>query len=354
MLKNLQSLSLSQRRFVFFLIFGGILALLVGVTAVLIASALTSSQRQVSVALDESLTVREFAALPGGDAYPASVAVATDGTIYTGSFASGAIFRVSPDGSAVTEMPGTRDAIGAALGMTVAGDALLVIDRLDSDPRGSGGALVRVPLDGSEIDTFFAIPPDGFVSPHDVAVDGDGRVYVSDSGTNQVWRFDADGGSPSVWWIPPAAPVRRAINGLAYDPTRGAMMITEPEQNIIYRVTLADSLTEVFYAAPPDERNPPGFNGITITPDGIIYVAAQGQNGIALMQMTDPPSETGAALTYIAGAFRGASDVAFDPTRNRLLVTNFDQASLVLPLVQPQLPFALDVIELPAPAQQIT
>ena len=51
----------------------------------------------------------------------------------------------------------------------------------------------------------------------------------------------------------------------------------------------------------------------------------------------------------IAGHFRGASDVEF-AAPNRLYVTNFDQSSIVLPIVRPQLPFAIDVIELsPAP-----
>ncbi|MCS7070107.1 MAG: hypothetical protein NZM00_01265, partial [Anaerolinea sp.] len=86
-----------------------------------------------------------------------------------------------------------------------------------------------------------------------------------------------------------------------------------------------------------ERANPPGFDGITVTNDGTIYTAALGQNGIARVDDGD--------LDYIAGMFRGASDVAFAPP-NRLYVTNFDQAALVLPLIQPQLPFAIDVIEL--------
>ncbi|MCZ2097353.1 MAG: hypothetical protein LC121_14045 [Anaerolineae bacterium] len=49
-------------------------------------------------------------------------------------------------------------------------------------------------------------------------------------------------------------------------------------------------------------------------------------------------------LDYVAGLFRGSSDVEY-AAPNRLYVTNFDQASIVIPVVRPQLPFAIDVIE---------
>jgi sugar lactone lactonase YvrE len=359
MFKDFRNLSLAQRRLVFFLVFGGGLALLVGVTVILAASALTSGQRQLSRALVDGVSVREFAALPDSDAYPAAVAVAPDGTVYTGSFGSGALFRITPDG-AVSEIAGTRDAIGAVFGLAVAPDgALLVIDQIDTDPRSAGGALIRIPLnpDGTlagEIDTFYALPEDGqgYLSPHDVATAPDGTIYVSDSGRNQVFRFNSDGSGGAVWWVPPSTTTRIAISGLAIDPVTESLLITEPEQNTIFRVRLADGTTDAIYQHQPNQPNPPGFNGITVTPDGVIYVAALGQNGIAIVQPPDSPSgdlnNPGSTLNYIAGLFRGASDVAFDESRNRLFVTNFDQSALVIPLVQPQLPFAIDVIELEA------
>jgi sugar lactone lactonase YvrE len=359
MFKDFRSLSLAQRRLVFFLVFGGGLALIVGVTVILAASALNSGQRQLSRALVDGVVVREFAALPDSDAYPAAVAVAPDGTVYTGSFGSGALFRITPDG-AVSEIAGAREVIGAAFGLAVAPDgALLVIDQIDTDPRSAGGALIRVPLtsDGAlagEIDPFFALPADGqgYLSPHDVAVAPDGAIYVSDSGRNQVFRFNADGSGGAVWWTPPSSSSRIAVGGLAVDPVTESLLITEPEQNTIFRVRLADGSTDALYQHQPGQPNPPGFNGITVTPDGVVYAAALGQNGVAIVQPPDAPSgdpnNPGSTLLYIAGLFRGASDVAFDPSRNRLFVTNFDQSALVIPLVQPQLPFAIDVIELGA------
>ena len=85
-------------------------------------------------------------------------------------------------------------------------------------------------------------------------------------------------------------------------------------------------------------QNAPGFDGVTVTPNGDIYVAALGQNGVARV--------AGGELTYIAGLFRGASDVDYSAAIDSLYVTNWNQTPLVIPGDQPQLPFALDIIDL--------
>jgi sugar lactone lactonase YvrE len=332
-------MSIWQRRLVFFLIFGGGLLLLLAVTLLLVNQSLNSGARVTSVVLVPDVTVRQFAALPDDDAYPAAIAVAPDGTVYTGSFATGAIWAISPDGG-VRELPGARDAIGAVMGLAVASDgALIVIDQLDTDPRSLGGKVVRVSDD--EVTAFADV---GFVAPNDLAVDAQRRVYVSDPGANRIWRFDADGTNGAVWWISPAqvdpeAETQPAVTGLAYDPVGDAIIVTDPELNDVYRVAVADAATEVIYRH-DDRSNPPGFDGVTVTPDGSIYVAALGQNGVARV--------VEGRLDYIAGLFRGSSDVEF-AAPNRLYVTNWDQASLAPVaglIVHPQLPFALDVIEL--------
>ncbi len=335
MLRNIASMSLWQRRLVFFLIFGGGILALLAVTLLLVSSTLNGSSRVSSVALVPEVTVSQYAALPDDDAYPATVAVAPDGTVYTGSFATGAVWSITPDGT-VREIPGTRDAIGAVRGMTVAPDgSLLVVDQLDTDPRSAGGKVVRVA--GGDVSTFADM---SFISPNDVAIDSAGRVYVSDSGTNEIWRFDADGSNGAVWWQSPAqGDVHPAVSGLAYDALDDALIVTDPEVNEVYRVAVGDASTEVLYShgSRPDA---PGFDGVTVTPDGAIYVAALGQNGVA--RVSD------GALDYIAGLFRGASDVSY-AAPDRLYVANFDQSSIVLPLVHPELPFAIDVIEFQNP-----
>ena len=337
-MRNLQYLSPIQRRLVFFLIFGGGLLLLLAVTVLLAWQSLSSAARTQAVALSDRVAVREFAVLPDDDAYPAAVAATPNGAIYTASYATGALWSVDAAG-AVSEVAGSRERFGAITGLEVSADgALLIVDQLDTDPRSAGGVLWRVMPDGG-ISEFGAPPPDRiWISPQDVAVDAAGFVYVTDSGHNEVWRFNPDGSAATVWWSSARAEgdAQHALNGLAYDAARQAMVITDPEVNRIYRVALADGATEVLYDH-GSQPNTPGFDGAVVLPDGTIYVAALGQNGI--VRVADGQIE------YIAGLFRGSSDLAYIAP-DRLIVANFDQSSLVLPLVTPQLPFALDEIDL--------
>jgi sugar lactone lactonase YvrE len=341
-MQNFRRLPVAQRRIVFILVFVGILMGLVLLTLLLAGQALNSGERVVSQALVPEVTVRQFAALPDDDAYPAAVAVAPDGTVYTGSYASGAVWAIDPDGN-VRELPGAREAIGAVTGLAVAPDgSILVVDQEDTDPRSAGGSVQRIAADGS-VSLFATISDErGFVAPNDIVIDGSGAIYVSDPGRNEIWRFSDEAGSVTgdVWWVPPAPAegTTNSITGLAYDPTRDAIVVTDPEANKVYRIAIADGSVETVYQH-GSRANPPGFDGATVAPDGTLYVAALGQNGIAIVNNGD--------LDYIAGLFRGASDVEY-AAPNRLYVTNFDQTSIVVPIVEPQLPFALDVIELNA------
>jgi hypothetical protein len=239
----------------------------------------------------------------------------------------------------VVEVPNTRDQIGAVSGLALLPDgALIVVDAISSDPRSAGGALWRVTSDG--VVTHYGSAEDNaaLVAPDDVTLDAVGRVYITDRGRNLVLRFATDGTQSEVWWSDdelPAVDRQRALTGLAYDPIQDAILITEPELGDIYRVTVADRAVDVIYRH-GERANAPGFNGIDVAPDGTIYAAAQGQNGIARVQ--------DGALDYIAGLFRGASDVAYSD--GRLFVPNFDQTSLIVPLYRPALPFAIDVITL--------
>ena len=84
-------------------------------------------------------------------------------------------------------------------------------------------------------------------------------------------------------------------------------------------------------------RNEYGFDGITVAPNGDVYLALLAWNRAARLQDGE--------LLMLARDFRGASDVAFDAERDRLYVTNWNQFSLGFG-TRPQLPFAIDVIEL--------
>jgi sugar lactone lactonase YvrE len=343
MIKALQKLPVGQRRIVFvLLILGGVL--LIGAVTLLLFR-LTSGRTQ-SVALVPEVTVREFALLPDSDAFPAAVAAAADSTVYTGSFATGAVWAITPEGI-VSEIPDSRNTIGGVSGVAVAPDgAILVLDQGDTDPRTSGGAIWRIDPQGVLIPYGTIADERGFIAPNDIVFDSSGAFYITDSGRNEVWRFTVPAGETpfgSLWWSPPApASGRSSITGLAFDPLNNAILVSDPETNVIYRVPILGEAAgdfEIIYQH-GERPDPPGFDGLTVSPDGVIYVAAFGQNGIARLNVENN------ALDYIAGLFRGSSDVEF-AAPNLLVVPNFDQTSLVIPFTAPALPFGIDVITLP-------
>lgn len=326
-----------QRVLVFVAIFGGGLAILVVLTLVLISNAINT--RSKSVALTTDVTVKEFVDLPDNDSYPAAVAVAPNGTVYTGSYKTGVMWAIDPSGH-ISEVPGSRDAIGAVTGLTVAPDGTVyIVDQNDADPNTTGGNIKKLTTDG-KITTFAASPDaSGFVSPDDITVDGSGNVYVSDRGRATVFRFAPDGSGATAWWTPPTLDGVTVYQptGLAYDATKNAILVTDGVVNTIYSVGVADGKSDLLYRH-GNQANPPGFDGITVTPQGTIYVAALGQDGIARLD--------GSTLAYIAGLFRSSSDVDYSAVNNRLYVTNFDSAPLAIAELSPHLPFSIDEVDL--------
>lgn len=342
MLQNIQRLGRGQRLVIFILIFGGILALLIGVTVFLVIGSINGEPRGQAVSLSNTVTVSEFAILPGAEAYPAAVTVAADGRVYTGSYKTGTLWVIGEDGTPI-EIPGSTEAIGAVAGLSAAPDgSLYIVDQKDADPRTNGGQIQRLTADGTF--TPFATINDerGFIAVDDVAVDGTGNVYVSDRGRDEVWRFTPDG-SGTLWWKPPVLEGvdRYEPTGLAYDATQQSLIITDGIANTIYRVALADASATLLYQH-GERPDAPGFDGVTVLPDGTIYAAALEQNGIVRVEDEK--------ISYIAGLFRGASDVDAAPDGSRLYITNFDSFSLAVPGTTPRLPFALDVIQFIEPA----
>lgn len=358
MFKNFMRLGAGQRIVIFTLVFGGGLMIIVLLFLLLVRGSL--NERGQALPLLQGIAVQQFAALPDDDAYPASIAVGADGAIYTASYASGTVWRIGLDG-AVTEIPNTRAGLGGVAGIAVSADgALYVIDILSSDYRLSGGIVRRVTPDGTISDfanimtePFLLAADDapaeatpetleGFVSPDDLALDTAGRIYVTDRVRRQIWRFEADGTGGTAWWtasilsgVPEDASPEPT--GITYDPQTDAIIVADAGMNAVYRIPVATGESEILYQYTGIEDQQPQFDGVAVGADGTVYVAALGRNRVGrLMNGT---------LEYLAGGFRGGSDLAYNPLDGRLYVTNFDSASLVAPAIyERRLPFALDVI----------
>ena len=300
-----------------------------------------SAPRTQATAIDEGVTVSEYVTLPDDDSYPAALALADDGTVYTGSYQTGVIWSISTDGF-IRELEGTRDRIGSVSGLDAAPDgALMILDRITA--LDAKGAVIWRYADG-ELSSIVQIPSDktiGLVLPDDIAVDRAGFMYISDRDPPRIWRYTVAGQNQGVWWQPPADG-KSAPTGLAYDSASNAILIADSEQDVIYRVSaevgdLSEALgkTEILYQ---DDSEPGyGLDGITASPQGDVYVAMLAWNRVARLDQSE--------LVMLAGDFRGASDLVYDPNKDTLFVTNWNQFSLGFG-TRPQLPFALDAVDL--------
>lgn len=305
-----------------------------------------SAPRSSATVIDESVTVNEYITLPDEDSYPAALAITNEGTLYTGSYKTGAIWSITSDG-VITEIAETRDRIGAVSGLDIASDgALIILDRIDALET-LGATIWRYAND--ELSLIVKIPNDktiGVMLPDDIVVDNAGFIYVTDRNPARIWRYTADGINQGVWWTPVTASDDNnnphSPTGLAYDAVNDAVLITDSEQDAIYRVSatsadLSEALvnTELLYVDSP--ANGYSMDGITVTSSEEIYVALLGWNRVA--RLVDHE------LVMLARDFRGSSDVAYDADKDALFVTNWNQFSLGFG-TSPQLPFALDIIDL--------
>ena len=221
--------------------------------------------------------------------------------------------------------------------------ALYILDRIAA--LESKGAIVWR-LQATELTSVVQIPAEpsvGLLLPDDIAVDSAGQIYISDRDPARVWRYSREGRNLGIFWRPSAG-VEAAPTGLAYDARRDAMLISDSAQDAVYRVpagavdpAAAMDATETLFN--DEARQGYGFDGIDVTPAGDIYLALLAWNRAARLDKGE--------LLMLARDFRGASDLVYDAARGRLIVTNWNQFSLGFGTL-PQLPFALDVIELSA------
>jgi len=356
MLQRVQALPKPVRIGLFVGIALGILLALILITLAVGVAIVQNSPRLTSVPLVEGFSVSEYMPLPDEDAYPSALAVDAQGTLYTGSYVSGAVWAITTN-RVMVEIPGTREQIGSVTGLTVGPDGLLyVLDRI-SPLQVAGARVWTIAPDETLtlLHDFTGSRADILELPDDIAVDSAGRIYISDRGISPnndiVYRITPDG-VEGVWWqSPPVTNARSyAPTGLAYDAERSLLYITDSTLDILYAVPInpdgsAGDNRVLYDRRQGNEASPPGFDGVTVDDQGRVFVAALGTNRVG---MYDP--NTG-LMTYIAGSFRGAADVVYSPLTQRLYVANWDQRSLLPTQVlfvnvetRPHLPFAIDVI----------
>ena len=336
-----QSLPIRLAAFVVFIVL--IVGLIVGATAGLYYLNVSNFPRLTPTAVANGITVSEFVTFTDDEAYPAAVASSDDGTLYTGSYVNGTVWRVNNLGD-IVEIPETRAQIGSVIGIDIGLDGTVyVLDHLEA--LNAGGARIWEIRDNVltlRLDTAINTVP--ISRPNDIAVDADGRIYLLDISGSKIVVIEGD--STQIWWSPPEPTYQ--IAGLAYDALSNTLLITDANLHRVYRMPVdaenPESAREIIYTL-ESSTLVPRFNGITVSDTGVVYVAAFEANEV--WQLIPNTND----YIVIAGNYRGSSDVAFDNANQRIYVNNWDQSWLV-PItfvffqvdMSPRLPFSVDII----------
>ena len=168
---------------------------------------------------------------------------------------------------------------------------------------------------------------------NDLAFDGSGRLYVTDSFRATIYRVDAGGGAMEPWFTSPyllgGPPFPIGTNGIRVSPTDDELyfdVTTSPlpqlaGQGAVYKLPLVDApdqedLTPVHYYAPGL-----GPDGMAFGEDGGLWVALAFGNQVSLLgpggdELARLSGPKGSQVSYDAPA-----NVAFDGHGN-ILVTN--------------------------------
>lgn len=202
--------------------------------------------------------------------------------------------------------------------------------------------VIRMELDEANTQSVYApFVPTGPSLLNDLTFDGEGNLYVTDSFQATIYRIQAGGGAPAVWFTDshlagdPALPF--GVNGIRIDKNNKQVYVSVTAQagnldGVIYRLPLVESPTAAdlkefhrFAFVPGQIPVVPGPDGIAFGRSGKLYVALAGTSQIAVLG-TDGVQE--AIYSGPAGDLPWANpaNIAFDKAGS-LLITN--HASLV-------------------------
>jgi sugar lactone lactonase YvrE len=309
-----------------------IAATICGVSAVLIVRSIQGERQEPHIVDLQGSTVETLVELPDGDAYPEAITVGADGYLYSGSFCTGELWRISPEGELETWL---SDGINAASGMVFAEDGTLyVVDREDCNPTNSVSTLKRV-LPDKTVETWGEVSDDEILNGLAYA---DGILYATDTQLGDVRAFDSEGGV-TIWWELPEDPKKAQPTGITYDEANNALLVADSANGIIYRVPIeSDGAAGEAVVLYEDASH--ALDGLTLDDEGRLIFTSYDENAVLRL-------ESNGSATKLAEDFRNPSDVAY--LDGRVFVTNFDSISLA-PVVgwilNPSRPFTIDVIDL--------
>ncbi|HEY3273776.1 MAG TPA: Ig-like domain-containing protein [Methanocella sp.] len=146
--------------------------------------------------------------------------------------------------------------------------------------------------------------------PEGIAVDGNGNIYVSDTGNNRIKKFDPSGNWLATWGVG----VLNSPKGLAFDAS-GILYVADAGNNRIQKFNAAGTPagTIGIYGSGNGQLDRPC--AITVDADGNAYVADAGNNRIEEFDSTGSYVSVWASGSQ-QGQFNDPRGMAFDPYGN--------------------------------------
>lgn len=154
--------------------------------------------------------------------------------------------------------------------------------------------------------TQSTVPSSSLSSPCGVAVDGNGNVYIADSGNGRVLKETLSGGSYTESVVSPSAEYRRP-NGLAVD-ANGNVYVADPGYGALFKETPSgNSYTETTISYHYNYTG--NANGVAVDQNGNLYITTGGgDNGPVVLKA----APSGSSYTVSEVTSFGANGVAVD------------------------------------------
>lgn len=226
---------------------------------------------------------------------------------------NGYILRLSADGAKLDSVPFVNGAdaditLNAPKGMALVGDTLWVadIDAVRAFDVNTGNAVTTLEL-GAQGATFL----------NDVAVGGDGTIYITDTGIN----FGADGsvthpGKSRVFSVSGriaheavVLPAESAANGIAFDAANNRWLIVGFNSPNVFAWSVgSDSVTVL-------GTGPGGGDGIVILNDGRALYSSWADSSLTVF--------ADGISTKLRGGLSSPADLGYDARRNIVAVPLF-------------------------------
>ena len=243
--------------------------------------------------------------------FPEGLAIGENGSVFAGIAPTGEIREYTSDGSSTSyaQLPAPGAGFLLSMAFDDSGDLFAVMSTFDEATHG----VWKIPAGGGEGELFASVPIEGF--PNALAFNNDGDMFVTDTIGGGIWKIDSDG-EVSTWvmdevmiGILPPGPLGFPLgaNGITFDAAKENIFVTNTDKSRIVKIAVnADGSAGAVETFVEDANNLGGPDGITLGPDGYLYVALIGSDAVAKVS----PSGTVTVLAQ-GGPLQNPSDVKF-------------------------------------------